>query len=487
MAKPHIRLRAEMTSEVASRRRDPFEWSFNGLLRPDDALLLDKGGHDGVRLYRDLLKDGTVYKCFQQRVLALVGRAWTVEADDDSEPQAAFAAEQLTQMLARLRFDRLSRGLLGALLTGYAVTEIVWGVVDGQVCPVRAIARDPRRFVFVQDGDGPPELRMLTRDDMLRGVPVPARKFIVHAVGAEDDDPYGASLGRQLYWPVFFKRHGIASWNKLNDRFGTPTPWGQYPRNASAKEKDTLFAALRAMTGDGVVMTPEGSTIQLLESALSASINSQESLVRYMDEWIAGVLLGQEPRAGGGGALAAASKEREDVRLELTQADSDMLSETLNETLLTWVCEFNGWPGCAVYRVIKSEDNKKAMAETDQIVESMGFTPDLDYIRGRYGDGWQVKSAPALALPAAQFAEPAADAIDVAIAEEMDDWRVLLDPLAAPLEALFARARREGWTAAALLAALPGVLAQMDTAPLTDSLARLNVAARVAGEEGGVL
>jgi hypothetical protein len=45
---------------------------------------------------------------------------------------------------------------------------------------------------------------------------------------------------------VFFKRKGIVSWNKLNDRFGAPTPWGKHPRNAGPKEKATLFAALKA-------------------------------------------------------------------------------------------------------------------------------------------------------------------------------------------------------------------------------------------------
>lgn len=186
--------------------------------------------------------------------------------------------------------------------------------------------------MFIQDGADPPELRMLTRDDMLRGVPVPPRKFIVHAVGADDNDPYGAGLGRQLYWP-----------------------------------------------------------------------------------------------------------------------------------------------------------DKKSMAETDRIVEGMGFAPDLDYIRSRYGDGWQIKAAPPPTIaPGLQFAEPGQDAIDTAIAEELDAWQPLLEPLAAPLEALFARARREGWTAGELLAALPGVLAGMDSAPLADSLGRLTLAARLAGEAGGL-
>ena len=51
---------------------------------------------------------------------------------------------------------------------------------------------------------------------------------------------------------------------------------------------------------------------------------------------------------------------------------------------------------------------------------------------------------------------------------------------------LFEQAQREGWTAAQLLAHLPDVLSQMDADPLTGSLTRLALAARAAGEEGGV-
>ena len=57
----------------------------------------------------------------------------------------------------------------------------------------------------------------------------------------------------------------------------------------------------------------------------------------YMDDWIAEVMIGQEPRASGGGALAAASKERQSTRLDLVQADADLLSDTLNSTLIKWI------------------------------------------------------------------------------------------------------------------------------------------------------
>jgi len=242
---------------------------------------------------------------------------------------------------------------------------------------------------------------MLTREAMQKGIPVPERKFIVHRVNPEDDNPYGTGLGLQLYWPVFFKRKGIVAWNKLNDRFGSPTPHGKYPRNASPKEKATLVDALRAMSNDGYLATPEGMEIALLESKLAGNVTTQEQLVRYMDEWIAEVLTGQEPSGSGGGALAAASKERQNVRQDLTQADSDLLSETLNETLIAWICELNGLEPCAVYRQVKEEEDTKSVAETDTLIHAMGYELDEDTLRAKYGEGWTKKKAPPLpALPA---------------------------------------------------------------------------------------
>lgn len=141
-----------------------------------------------------------------------------------------------------------------------------------------------------------------------------------------------------------------------------------------------------------------------------------------MDDWIAGVLLGQESKAKGGGALAAASNERQDVRQELTQADSDLLSETLNQTLIKWICEYNGLDQCMVYRVIKDEPDTKAMAEGDKIVSDMGYELDEATVRAKYGEGWSKKqSATPVSAPAPTQAAPDPKAASFAEATATDD------------------------------------------------------------------
>lgn len=492
----------ELNAEFANRLRDPFEQTYMGVLRTNDPLLIERG-NGGVELYRDLKRDGKVFAGLQKRQLALIGKPFQVEPIDKDSAKASGDAQELAGILKRCGFDKLCQDLMEALIAGHSVAEIVWTVRDQRVVPVRVPKRAQRRFVFVQnDENSPPALQMLTRENMLTGIPVPPRKFIVHRVNAEDDNPYGTGLGLQLWWPVYFKRKGIVAWNKLNDRFGSPTPHGKYPRGASPKEKATLVDALRAMSNDGYLATPEGMEIALLESKLAGNVTTQEQLVRYMDEWIAEVLTGQEPAAQGGGALAAASKERQNVRQDLTQADSDLLSETLNETLIAWICELNGFEPCQVFRQIKEEEDTKALAETDKLLSDMGYELDEDSLRARYGEGYRRKAVPPATgklvvdnkkadagLGPASFAEAgrrtdAMDAMDALVDDELADWQPLMDPLTQPLERFLDAAAAQGLSAAEVVKRLPALLEAIDSRALTDSLTRTAFAAAAGGEAG---
>ena len=486
----------ELDTEVANRLRDPFETNYLGVLRTNDPLLLERGNSGQVfELYRDLKRDGKVFSGLQKRKLALISRPWQVDPIDDGEAGQRDAAVVLT-MLKSVMFDKLCSELLDALLVGFVPAEIVWTVRNGLVTPDRVVKRAQRRFVYVQtDPNASPEMHLLTAANMLTGEVLPPKKFIVHRVNQEDDNPYGMGLGLQLYWPVFFKRKGILSWNKLNDRFGSPTPWGKYPKSAGPKEKGTLFDALRAMSNDGVMMTPEGMSIELLESKLTGSISTQKDLCAYMDGWISEVILSQESSQNTG-ATASASNEREDVRLDLVQADADLLSDTLNSTLIKWFCEFNGLAPCLVSRVIKKPEDLKSASETDVNVASMGFKPTLEAIRAKYGEGWEMAPvAPAVvtsgvnAIPAS-FSEAVArssfadqEALDAALQALPDELiQGQMETMLTPLRAMLNSPDQDsqamlGWLAEKFPAA--------DDSTLQNHLTKLIFAAQVWGRLNG--
>lgn len=488
--------RPEMDTEFANRLIDPFETNYLGILRTNDPLLLERG-NGGVELYRDLRRDGKVFSGLQKRQLALVGKSWQVEPLDKESAKAKTDSEVVTQILKGFAFDQTCKDLLEALLAGHTIGEVIWTIRDDLVVPERVVKRAQRRFVFVQDDEQTPaKLHLLTRSALQGGIPVPERKFIVHRCNPEDDNPYGTGLGLQLFWPVYFKRKGIVAWNKLCDRFGSPTPHGKYPRYAGNKEKATLSDALRAFSNDGWLMTPEGMDISLLESKLSGNVTTQQQLCEYMDDWIAEILTGQEPPRSSGGAVAAASKERRDVRQDLTQADSDLLSDTLNGGLIKWICELNGLEPCLVFRNIKEEEDTKAMAETDKIISEMGFELDEPTVRGRYGEGWHKAKARStnaalqtIQGTAASFAEPGhvatePDALDELATAEREQWKPVMDSLVDPLRKLFVDAKAQGLTAGQLLDKLAEQLPDVDADPLAESLSRVAMAARLAGDAG---
>ncbi|MDR1890143.1 MAG: DUF935 domain-containing protein [Zoogloeaceae bacterium] len=486
------KLTPELLTEVANRLVDPFEVDFMGVLTSNDPLLSERGAN--LEVYRDLKRDAKVFAALQKRIGALVCRPWAVDPVRAGDTASALA---LTAILKRFNFDQLCRDLMDAVLMGFSVSEIVWIQQEHLIFPARLLKRRQRRFTYAQEKpDNPPELRLLTREAMLRGIPLPDKKFIVHRMNPEDDNPYGMGLGLQLFWPVFFKRKGLVAWAKLCDRFGTPTVWGQYPRDAGPKERRTLADGLKAFSSDGYIMTPEGALIELIESHVGGNITTQEALIQAMDDYIAEVLLGQEPKSESGGALAAASKERAAVRLDLVQADSDLLSETLNRTLIAWICEFNGLGPCTVYRQIKEEEDKKAESETDVNVASMGFELSEEAVRAKYGEGWSrsedrgqrtedSQNAGAERPVTSDFAEPsdaksdpAQVAIDDAIAALPDaDFEAAMAGIVEPLLAAIEATDSFEDALAAAQAALPDV----NTGRLQSLLARAMFGAELYG------
>ena len=380
----------QLTTEIAKRSRDPYEYNYMGVLQNTDPLVQEKG-ESSYDLYSDLLRDFKVFACYQKRILTIISKPWQVSPVEKS-PIGTEHASIITEILKRSRFDQVCKDLLDALIMGLSVSEIVWTVRDGYIVPDRIVKRAQRRFIFKDVDNASPELRLKTKENMQQGISLPDKKFIVHRYGSVDDNPYGQGIGLQLYWLVYFKRANMISWNKLNDRYGTPTPWGKYAPNATKEAKDTLFDALMAFSNDGVIMTPDTATIQLLEAALGGNVDSHERMDKALNNAIAAVLNGENGSENSGGALAAASVERGDVLSNLAQGDSDLLSDTLNETLINWICELNGFMSCQVSRPVQEEEDLKATAETDALVANMGFTPSLDMVRTKYGEGWEKRT-----------------------------------------------------------------------------------------------
>ncbi len=464
----------ELLKEIAGIDRDPRIVTYGGILRQDDATLITRGRGKGLKIYDELERDCHAYAVLQKRKYAIVAGEWQVDAASEA-PLDVKAADLVRAQLEALPFDRICVGLLDAVLKGYAVGEVIWEVRNGEIAVKEIKDRDQTRFVFDTQGNA----RLLTADSMMEGEELPERKFIVHRFGGKAGHPYGLGLGTRLFWPVFFKRQGITFWLTFADKFGSPTAVGKYPPGSERDEQRKLLGALSALAHDTGVIIPEDMQINFLEAQRAGSVNTHESLARYMDEQISEAVLGETltTNIGTSGSYAASNTHNE-VREELRDADADMLSDTLNNTLLTWITDLN-LPGATPPRLWRSYEEPEDLdkkSTRDKNIRDMGFLPTQKYIDETYGIGWEPVRSKDPATPeqdppppaAAAFADPIeTDAMDQ-LTDEIDDAAApAMDVLIGEIRAIVEQADSLDEVAERLIQLYP----DLDAQPLSRAMA----------------
>jgi phage gp29-like protein len=398
-----------VTNEIATVEKDITFLAFQGILRPQDDTLETRGSGKSYKIYDEIERDCHAYGLLQKRKLAVIARPWQVDpaSEDPRDVQAADMVraallaigvpdenDPSEQVVVASNFDLVCYNLLDALLKGFAVAEIMWAYDKrlNQIVVREIRPRNQRRFNF----DKEYKLRLKTWAQLIPGEEIPPRKFITHTFGAKDGSPYGLGLGSRLFWPVLFKRKDITFWLTFLDKFGSPTAVGKYPNGTSPTDQDKLLSALGAIAQDAGVTIPDGMIIELLEAKRGGTV-SYEDFCRYMDEEMTFAVLGESPGSkGSGGALASAAIAREEVRLELVQADSDLLSATLNATLSPWLTAYN-CPGARppkIWRQVKKAEDLKARSDRDKNIFDIGFKPTLAQIEEAYGGEWEPVNPP---------------------------------------------------------------------------------------------
>lgn len=370
-------------NEIATAQKDidVFSGWLSRRENPDPILLSESGGL-GLKLYDEAARDPHAASVLQSRYLAVAGCEWEVMPADESK-KAVDIADFVNDALSRTNFTQAMMELMQAVLYGFWVSEIMWTSANGQWLPAKIMGKHPRRFVFGLDRD----LRMLTPENMTDGEGVPDRKFICFSYGSSDN-PYGIGLGQKIWWPVWFKKHGIKYWLIFLEKFGMPTGIGKYPPGTDPTDQDKLLDAIDAIQTETGITIPESMTVELLEASRTGNV-TYEALCDYMDRQISKAVLGQTltTEVGKTGSYAA-SQTHNDVRQDLKKADADLVAEVINTTLIRWMVDFNFGPQAdypAILLRTDEEQDLKPLAERDEILQRMGAKITHRYIYDTYG------------------------------------------------------------------------------------------------------
>ncbi len=345
------------------------------LENPDTTILTESKGK-GLKLYDEIDRDAHSGSVLQTRYLSIAGETWEVNPGDDS-PKGKEIAEFVTTALNNCNLLQAVQELLQGILYGFYVGEIMWQEQDKAILPSKILVKHPRRFSFTSER----ELRLLTKTQPRDGEVVPDRKFIVFSYGSTDN-PYGKGLGQRLWWPLWFKKHGIKFWLIFLEKFGMPTVIGKYPVGAKEEEKKTLLEAAEAVHSETGVAIPDGMMLELLEASRGGKV-TYESLCEYFDLQSSKAVLGQTLTTEVKGGSLAASKTHNEVRQDIKDADAGLMAGCLNGTLVKWMVDYNfsdvkAYP---VFRYItQKEQVLKEKAERDEIlVTNVGVQVDDDY------------------------------------------------------------------------------------------------------------
>jgi len=375
---------ADTREITAAASRDLFE-VINGNSVPNpDAVVTKESAGKGLKLYEEMEdKDGHIASVIQTRKLALVGREWEVLPATESREDKK-KAEFVRTVFEGLGFDNARKDQLDGLMKGFAVSEIMFELSEGDIWIREFRHRKPWRFVFGREN----ELRLLTEDNSIDGEEVPEDKFWVFTFNGRYGNRYGKPLGQKLYWPYWFKKNNIRWWAIFNEKFGSPTATGKYRPGTKKDDQDKLLDVLKSIQQETGIVLPDDMAIELLEASRRGSFETYSTFIQWTESLESKIVLGQTltTEQGNVGSLSL-GQVHDEVRQEILKADADDLCESLNNGPVKILVDLN-FPKTTNYPKIwvrtDREKDLKPQADRDKTIFDMGYQPKQDYIEETY-------------------------------------------------------------------------------------------------------
>lgn len=379
-------------------------------LYSDDALIIRRGRGDARELdiYLDLLTDESVLQAFQRQIHEVISREFfIVPGGEDTRDKelADWCYEKLLKLGSGMPdvmrgqailnkqpggFDLVVAALLEAVIIGYRVAEIVWERdEEGFIYPCAIIPKDSRRFLFEYDQKGHVYIKHRSPGKSWDGEFLDPKKFIVHSFYTySNDNPHGLGLGRELYFPVQWRREAITSWLTLIDRHITPIKVGKVTEDATDEDADAFLQSMRNLAQNTSTVLPPGYEYEIVEPTLKGAETLSE-LIKYLDRQINKVILGE---ASTGEAIAGSNSRDEisnGIRVRKAKGYADQLVFTLNNTLMKWMAEYKD-PKAKPPRIVWDFDDMRTM-ESQEIINNVAtlirdvpeYKPDLKWLEDK--------------------------------------------------------------------------------------------------------
>lgn len=323
----------------------------------------------------------------QTRKMSIRQLDWDVEPASESTQDKTIAAF-VKEVLGRKGFNSMLGDCLDGISKGYAAVEMIWGRVDtmpGRLIPTEYIWRDPRYFGF--DFETQSKLQLLTDKEPTYGEPLPPAKFLVHLPQLKSGKIARSGLIFTVAALYLMKAYVTKDWLAFSEVFGMPMRMAKVAEGATEEDKKKIFQALASLGSDGTAIFGTNVQVEFMSANALNHGDFYESGVRFWNQEISKVTLGQTMTTEDGSSQAQA-KVHEGVRTDIRNADALALAETLNDDLIAPLVQLNFGPAAAVPKFgfdTTEEEDVKLLAEALVPFIKLGLPVSHDSIRQKFG------------------------------------------------------------------------------------------------------
>ncbi|MEM7072407.1 MAG: DUF935 family protein [Pseudomonadota bacterium] len=225
--------------------------------------------------------------------------------------------------------------LLTAQRLGFAASEIVWEADEKTWLPVALTPIAHQRIGFSGNSFG------LYMPGSARTSPfAPGKVVMFRPFVTSNPQPVMDGFGWPLAHFWLYSDFGLKAWGSFIEKFSKPLMLGKYHRGASTDDKSVLKKAITNMGRNAAAIIPEEMLIEFVETGLRPGAY-HEPMLRYLDRAASKLVLGQDSTTEAISGGHAVSREHNELRIEIVQADADALASCLGNQLLHWLVQLN--------------------------------------------------------------------------------------------------------------------------------------------------
>lgn len=363
--------KVEDTSFNAMFQRVDVEKFFNALnnLWHPDELIRKIGGYNKLQL---LYKDADIYAAIDKRIAALLDTRLVIDGTDPV--LVKFFQEQILPHERQLKQD-----FWWTVYNGWGVEQIIYNE-DGSGRVSGFQKEDFWRFEPQRDLI---HIKLInTTDNLLRNKIVPYGKWVLTTNNGSSSNPIGDAMASRLITPWIMKCNTWDLWMDFAKRFANGYV---HAKISDEKEKDKVRKALESAAKSTILVTDKNSEFTMIQPNRDSSLYSilDERTVKSIQKVILGETQSSDMQERGSAGSAGVHNE---VRLEKTRADIDLVTTAINEVIyqIALVNEFdttNLPKASLIYDPAFNLD----LASRDQTLHGMGVRFNKDYYKNNYG------------------------------------------------------------------------------------------------------